>query len=100
MEAMPAAAGALGLVGHLLRTHRPADRRHGQMYAVRPGQKRLLSRELAVSDLKPCQPLPAPWVWWDTFSVPTGQQIDVTAKCTQSGQVKKDFCPANLQSPI
>jgi len=49
---------------------------------------------------KPCQPLPAPWVWWDTFSVPTGQQIDVTAKCTQSGQVKKDFCPANLQSHI
>lgn len=49
---------------------------------------------------KPCHPLQSPWVWWDTFNIPTGQQIDVTSKCTQSGQVKKEFCPAKLQDHI
>ena len=46
---------------------------------------------------KPCHPLPAPWVWWDTFNIPTGQQIDLTQKCTQNGKVSLDFCPAQLR---
>ncbi len=48
---------------------------------------------------KPCpsqQPQP-PYVWWDTFAIPTGQQVNITSKCTQQGQVKLASCPAQLQ---
>ena len=44
---------------------------------------------------KPCpsQPQPhAPFVWWDTFAIPTGVQINITKDCT-----KLDTCPAQLR---
>jgi len=40
---------------------------------------------------KPCSPIPAPYVWWDTFAIPMGKQYDVTAAC------KKNLCPAAIQ---
>ena len=46
---------------------------------------------------KPCpskQPH-APFVWWDTFAIPTGRQIDITKKCTDPTNVTT--CPAQLQ---
>lgn len=42
---------------------------------------------------KPCTPLPAPWVWWDTFAIPTARQDKLpTSVCTQVSQ-----CPADIQ---
>jgi FtsP/CotA-like multicopper oxidase with cupredoxin domain len=53
----------------------------------------------AVTGYKPCpqRTLPAPWVWWDTFPIPTGKQIDITTKC--AGQISPQIknCPVNLQ---
>ena len=40
-----------------------------------------------------CAKLPGPWVWWDTFTIPTGRQDTLpTSVCTQVSQ-----CPANIQ---
>jgi len=39
---------------------------------------------------KACKPLPAPWVWWDVFSIPTARQE--VLPCT-----KVEECPANIQ---
>jgi FtsP/CotA-like multicopper oxidase with cupredoxin domain len=54
-----------------------------------------------VKGYKPCpqRALPAPWVWWDTFPIPSGQQTDITAKCPANGSnpVTVANCPANLQ---
>lgn len=49
---------------------------------------------------KPCparQPK-APWIWWDTFAIPTGQQIDLTSQCTANGKIALGNCPAQLQA--
>jgi FtsP/CotA-like multicopper oxidase with cupredoxin domain len=49
---------------------------------------------------KPCparQPQ-APYVWWDTFAIPTGQQINITARCKNAqGQPSLSDCPKQLQ---
>ena len=46
---------------------------------------------------KPCrsQQPQAPFVWWDTFAIPTGQQIDITQRCTDPKKVQT--CPVQLQ---
>jgi FtsP/CotA-like multicopper oxidase with cupredoxin domain len=46
---------------------------------------------------KPCanRQLPAPWVWWDTFAIPTGRQVDITTKCSTTPTVGS--CPAPLR---
>src|SRR5271166_854865 len=42
---------------------------------------------------KPCQKLAPPWVWWDTFAIPTARQDILAASvCTQLNQ-----CPADIQ---
>ncbi len=42
---------------------------------------------------KPCQKLAPPWVWWDTFAIPTARQDSLSASvCTQLNQ-----CPADIQ---
>ena len=50
------------------------------------------------STFKPCpsrQPK-APYVWWDTFAIPAGQQISIPAStCTE-----RDKCPSQLQPYI
>jgi len=40
---------------------------------------------------KPCTPIKAPYVWWDTFAIPTGKQVDVTAQCNGNK------CPPAIQ---
>jgi FtsP/CotA-like multicopper oxidase with cupredoxin domain len=40
---------------------------------------------------KPCTPLQAPYVWWDTFAIPTSKQVDVTTQCNHNK------CPAAIQ---
>jgi FtsP/CotA-like multicopper oxidase with cupredoxin domain len=49
------------------------------------------------STFKPCpsQQPQAPFVWWDTFGIPTGAQFDITSQCTNSNDVKT--CPKKLQ---
>jgi L-ascorbate oxidase len=42
---------------------------------------------------KPCTPIPAPYVWWDTFAIPTSKQYDVTSEC--QGAVNR--CPQQIQ---
>ena len=47
---------------------------------------------------KPCTPIPAPYVWWDTFAIPTSRNIqkaeyDVTNVC--QGAVNR--CPRQIQ---
>src|ERR1044072_1420930 len=51
---------------------------------------------------KPCasQQPQAPFVWWDTFPTPTGQQISRTADCTAGGTTRLENCPAALQPYI
>ena len=50
-------------------------------------------REYQSEPGKPCHRLPAPWVWWDTFAIPTGRQNALPASvCTEL-----DKCPADLQ---
>lgn len=45
---------------------------------------------------KPCQAIPAPYVWWDTFAIPPSLTVNVPATmCTT-----KDQCPAALQPYI
>jgi FtsP/CotA-like multicopper oxidase with cupredoxin domain len=50
---------------------------------------------------KPCQARqpPGPWVWWDTFAIPAGQQLDITAQCPAkgSGAIVVADCPPQLQ---
>ncbi len=42
---------------------------------------------------KPCQKLAPPWIWWDTFAIPTARQDTLPASvCTQLNQ-----CPADIQ---
>jgi FtsP/CotA-like multicopper oxidase with cupredoxin domain len=42
---------------------------------------------------KPCKKLEGPFVWWDTFAIPTARNDDLPASvCTQL-----DKCPANIQ---
>jgi len=42
---------------------------------------------------KPCHPLTPPWVWWDTFAIPTGRQDALPASvCTVVSQ-----CPADIR---
>jgi FtsP/CotA-like multicopper oxidase with cupredoxin domain len=45
---------------------------------------------------KPCMPLTPPYVWWDTFAIPTSTQLDVTTTC--QSDVKQ--CPAAIQSYV
>jgi FtsP/CotA-like multicopper oxidase with cupredoxin domain len=45
---------------------------------------------------KPCTPLTPPYVWWDTFAIPTSTQLDVTTTC--QSDVKQ--CPAAIQSYV
>lgn len=49
------------------------------------------------STFKPCpsQQPQAPYVWWDTFGIPTGAQFDITSQCSNSNDVKT--CPKKLQ---
>jgi FtsP/CotA-like multicopper oxidase with cupredoxin domain len=46
---------------------------------------------------KPCTPIPAPYVWWDTFAIPMGKNYDVTAACTNNGKTEKNLCPTAIQ---
>jgi FtsP/CotA-like multicopper oxidase with cupredoxin domain len=49
------------------------------------------------STFKPCpseQPQ-APYVWWDTFAIPTGSQWDITSQCSDPNKV--ETCPKRLQ---
>lgn len=42
---------------------------------------------------KACAPLPAPWVWWDTFAIPASNQVALSSSvCTAVSQ-----CPAAIQ---
>jgi FtsP/CotA-like multicopper oxidase with cupredoxin domain len=51
----------------------------------------------SLSNFKPCpkRALPAPWIWWDTFPIPAGEQITLpSSNCT----VKPTDCkPAAIQ---
>lgn len=49
------------------------------------------------STFKPCpsQQPQAPYVWWDTFGIPTGSQFDITSQCSDPTKVAS--CPAKLQ---
>jgi len=42
---------------------------------------------------KPCTPLPGPFVWWDTFAIPTGKQVNITDVCKVIEQ-----CPAQIRN--
>jgi FtsP/CotA-like multicopper oxidase with cupredoxin domain len=42
---------------------------------------------------KPCTPLTAPYVWWDTFAIPTSKQYDVTTECNHDA----NQCPAAIR---
>ncbi|HEX2165538.1 MAG TPA: multicopper oxidase domain-containing protein [Thermoanaerobaculia bacterium] len=45
------------------------------------------------STWKACAPLPRPWVWWDTFAIPTGRAVALpSTTCTTL-----DGCPADIQ---
>jgi len=49
---------------------------------------------------KPCpsQQPQAPFIWWDAFAIPTGQQVNITSKCTDAqGKVSLSQCPKPLQ---
>jgi hypothetical protein len=46
---------------------------------------------------EPCTPIPAHYVWWDTFAIPMGKKYDVTAACTNNGKTEKNLCPAAIQ---
>jgi len=48
---------------------------------------------------KPCssQQPQAPFVWWDTFAIPTGRQIDITTQCTNP--MKVDTCSPKQVQP-
>jgi len=48
----------------------------------------------ARTTFKPCNAriLPAPWVWWDTFPIPTAHQYDISSTCTALAQ-----CPPAVQ---
>lgn len=42
---------------------------------------------------KPCHKIAPPWVWWDTFAIPTARQDKLPSSvCTQLNQ-----CPADIQ---
>jgi FtsP/CotA-like multicopper oxidase with cupredoxin domain len=43
---------------------------------------------------KPCAPIPEPYVWWDTFAIPTSKQYDVTSLCSDG---KVENCPLAIQ---
>lgn len=46
---------------------------------------------------KPCktpQPKP-PYIWWDTFAIPTGRSVDISSTCTV-----KTNCPAKIQDYV
>ena len=51
---------------------------------------------------KPCTPFAGPFVWWDTFAIPTASDRDVTAACTPPGSTTPDIksCPAALQPMV
>ena len=52
------------------------------------------------STFKPCptQQPQAPFVWWDTFGIPTAATFNIASKCTDSsGNVSLKACPAPLQ---
>lgn len=54
------------------------------------------------STFRPCpsQQPQAPYVWWDTFGIPTGSQWNITSKCTNPNDpadVKLEYCPAKLK---
>jgi FtsP/CotA-like multicopper oxidase with cupredoxin domain len=42
-----------------------------------------------------CIGVPGPWVWWDTFAIPTARQVNINSTCTVS-----TACPANIQSYV
>jgi FtsP/CotA-like multicopper oxidase with cupredoxin domain len=46
---------------------------------------------------KPCTPMTGPFVWWDTFAIPTGKDYDVTTPCTSGGKTDLTLCPAAIQ---
>ena len=46
---------------------------------------------------EPCMPIPAHYVWCDTFAIPMGKKYDVTAACTNNGKTEKNLCPAAIQ---
>lgn len=46
---------------------------------------------------KPCTPIPATFVWWDVFAIPTGKEYDVTAQCTSNGAIDLKNCPSAIQ---
>ena len=55
-------------------------------------------------DAKGYKPCPArvfkgPWVWWDTFPIPSGEQVDITTQCPAKGSnpIVVTDCPAPLQ---
>ena len=53
------------------------------------------------STFKPCatsQPR-APFIWWDVFAIPSGQQIDISARCKTSTDTTATLgnCPAPLR---
>jgi FtsP/CotA-like multicopper oxidase with cupredoxin domain len=50
------------------------------------------------STFKPClsQQPQAPYVWWDTFGIPTGAQFNITSQCKDPNEVTS--CPAKLQA--
>lgn len=63
---------------------------------LKPGQCWLNPNDPATFKPCPLQPQPqAPFVWWDTFAIPTGVQVDITGDCTNANKV--DTCPAKLQ---
>jgi FtsP/CotA-like multicopper oxidase with cupredoxin domain len=49
------------------------------------------------STFRPCasQQPQAPYVWWDTFGIPTGSQFDITSQCSDPTKVAS--CPAKLR---
>ena len=54
-----------------------------------PGNKQCYADPTKPATWKPCHPIAPPWVWWDTFSIPTARND--TLNCTQ--QSGKYVCP-------
>lgn len=78
----------------LFEPNSPAAKTPGNLCYVNPDDP---------STFKPCassQPR-APYVWWDVFAIPTGQQVDISKRCrptASSDSVAVAACPAQLRA--
>jgi FtsP/CotA-like multicopper oxidase with cupredoxin domain len=80
----------------LFQPNSPAGTTPGNPCYVDPNKPETFDPRNPAFKLCPAFQLPGPWVWWDTFPIPTGQQVNLT-KDDPSHCTVISACPKKLQ---